>query len=67
MEKFMHTLKANKHIQNIHIGGNKGIGGYLKSKMQKELQKNQYINGLMQNKLLVQSPTSGKHTINLKN
>jgi Ran GTPase-activating protein (RanGAP) involved in mRNA processing and transport len=41
MEKFMATLKANQHIQNIHIGGNKGIGGHLKRKMQKELEKNQ--------------------------
>ena len=52
MEKFMGTLEENRHIQDIEIGGNKNIAGYLKSKMELELKKNKQINGLMENNLV---------------
>ena len=39
----MGTLEENEHIQSLDVGGNR-IGGKLKSRMQKELEKNKAIN-----------------------
>lgn len=39
----MGTLEKNEHIQTVDVGGNK-IGGKLKNRMQKELEKNKAIN-----------------------
>ena len=66
MEKFMSTLERNEHIEKIDVGGNK-IGGNLKKKMQRELEKNKQINGLIKSNLIDETPMRGKHTINAKN
>ena len=50
MEKFMGALETNDKIQDIEIGGNK-IGANLKSRMQKELDKNKQINGLIEHRM----------------
>jgi len=47
----MHTLEDNQHIEKIETGGTK-IGGNLRGKMMKELEKNKQINGLFQDKMI---------------
>ena len=65
MEKFMGALETNDKIQDIEIGGNK-IGATLKARMQKELDKNKQINGLIEHRMFQESAERGKHTINLR-
>lgn len=61
----MHTLEDNQHIEKIETGGTK-IGGNLRGKMMKELEKNKQINGLFQDKM-IDADQTGLHTINMKN
>ena len=62
----MDTLKDNEHIQDIELGQNTKVGGQLKSKMKKELDKNKQINGVLKSNAIVNSADKGNHTIDLR-